>query len=141
MTMTKTLDLKNTVNLLFATILIFMASISLAFAGEASEWKNQETKVKGMWSIEQRADGDYLVLSDKFKTRNAPDLKFFASKAEYSSINGKNATKDAVVIAELKSNKGSQSYKIPSDLNLSDYNSLVLHCEQYSKLWASTPLK
>lgn len=121
------------------TALILM--ISSAFAQVDRSWQNQEFKVKGTWSIEQRADGNYLVVSDDFKTKSAPDLKFFLSKNDYGSITGKNATHGAALVAKLTSTKGGQAYKIPSNINLSDYQSLVLHCEQYSKLWASTPLR
>ncbi len=121
--------------LTLSALFIFMSN---AFAGD---WQNQKFKVKGNWEIEQRADGNYIVLDETFKTRGAPDLKLFLSKNGFASINGKNATNDASFVAKLTSNKGAQSYKIPSNINVSDYQSLIIHCEQYSKLWASTPLK
>ncbi len=136
-----TLNYKNIFSFFLTTLVVLGMSYSLAFAGQTSGWKNQEFKVKGAWSIEQRADGNYLILDDAFKTKNAPDLKFFVSKKGFSSINGKNATDGAVLVSKLKSAKGGQEYKIPANINLGDYSSLVLHCEQYSKLWASTPLK
>ncbi|MEM8834077.1 MAG: DM13 domain-containing protein, partial [Pseudomonadota bacterium] len=86
------------------------------------------------------ADGNYLVISDDFKTLNAPDLKFFLSKNNFQAINGSNATQDAVLISPLSKNKGSQEYKIPSNIDVSDYSSLIIHCQQFSKLWASTPI-
>ena len=143
MTQTRTLDIntKSVLTLLITTALVLFMSFSLAFAAESGKWQNQEFKVKGSWSIEQRADGNYLVISDDFKTRSAPDLKFFLSKNSFDAINGKNATDGAVLISQLSSSKGGQSYKIPSNINVEDYQSLVLHCEQYSKLWASTPIK
>ena len=121
---------------LFAALFLFT---NTAQAGQS--WQKQDFKVKGTWAIEQRSDGNYLVLDDAFKTKKAPDLKFFLSKNSYQDINGNNATSNAVQIAVLKSVKGGASYKIPANVNVADYKSLVLHCEQYSKLWASTPLK
>ena len=129
------------VSVMLLGFLALVTICSSAFAAESSGWKNQELKVKGTWSIEQRVDGDYLVVSDDFKTKKAPDLKFFLTKANYSTVNGNNAKDGAVLVAKLKSTKGAAEYKIPSNINVSDYNSLILHCEQYSKLWASTPLK
>ncbi len=125
-------------SLVLVALALFMGT---AFAGSPSAWQNQELKVKGTWMIEERADGNYLVLSEDFKTKNAPDLKFFVTKNTYGAVTGDNATNGAVQIAKLNKNKGGQSYKIPASVNLDDYQSLVLHCEQYSKLWASTPLK
>lgn len=126
---------------LMMVLIALTLMVSNAFAQTANTWQNQEFKVKGTWSIEQRSDGHYLVVSDDFKTKRAPDLKFFLSKNDYGFITGENATDGAVQVAKLTSTKGGQEYKIPSNINVSDYQSLVLHCEQYSKLWASTPLK
>lgn len=142
--MTKAINIGKTLTIVFHLLLmagaIFTLSVSNASAGQGT-WDKQDFKIKGSWSIEQRADGNYLVLSDDFKTRSAPDLKFFLSKKKFSDINGSNATDGATLISEISSSKGGQSYKIPSNINVSDYESLVLHCEQYSKLWASTSLK
>jgi len=124
---------------LMAGAILFL-SFSNSFAAGGA-WQNQEFKVKGNWAVEQRADGDYIVLSDDFKTRSAPDLKLFFSKNNFSGVTGSNATQDSIFVAKLNSAKGGQAYKIPAGVNISDYQSLILHCEQYSKLWASTPLK
>ena len=124
---------------------LFMALLSVFFmmgtANAESTWEKQDFKVKGTWSIEQRADGNYFVLSDNFKTKKAPDLKIFLSNTAYQDVTGANATNDAVQITLLSSHKGGQSYKIPANIDVSDYSTLILHCEQYSKLWAATPLK
>lgn len=125
----------------FMVLMALLTFAATAFAGTSHSWSKQEIGVKGTWSIEQRTDGNYLVLSDDFKTKNAPDLKFFVSNAKYEDVTGSNATDGAVKVAELAKSKGGQSYKIPSNIDISDYKTLILHCEQYSKLWASTPLK
>jgi len=36
----------------------------------------------------------------------------------------------------LESPKGSQSYKLPE--GYSDYSTLLIHCEKYSKLWGAS---
>ena len=122
-------------------LVLFITLMAITPAAFADGWQKQDFKVKGDWTIEQRDDGNYVVLSDDFKTKKAPDLKLFVSKKAYGDINGKNATEDAAIISLLSSHKGGQSYKIPAAIDLSDYQSLIIHCEKYSKLWASTPLK
>jgi len=143
--MPNTMTLDNNMTKITGFIMIALVALTMmvssAFAQTAHTWQNQEFKVKGTWSIEQRADGNYLVVSDDFKTKSAPDLKFFLSKNGYEGITGKNATDGALQLAKLTATKGAQEYKIPANINVNDYQSLVLHCEQYSKLWASTPLK
>ena len=66
-----------------------------------------------------------------------PDLKLFLTKSKASSLTGKNATKNAVRIAKLTSNKGAQRYKLPNNINPADFTTLLIHCEKYSKLWAT----
>ncbi len=128
-----------TMTIIAAFIMMLPLALAANYASN-SGWQNQEYKVSGSWSVEQRSDGDYIVLSDDFKTRNAPDLKLFVSNKTFSDINGGNATQGAKLIAKLSSSKGGQAYKIPEGVNLSDFQSLIIHCEQFSKLWASTPL-
>jgi hypothetical protein len=138
------LKLKVMATFTLTIIAAFMMMISMAIAMEGkinNGWQNQEYKVKGSWSVEQRSDGNYIVFSDDFKTRNAPDLKLFVSDRPYTTINGNNATQGAKLISKLSSSKGGQAYKIPANVHLSDFQSLIIHCEQFSKLWASTPLK
>ena len=74
------LNYKSIFSFFLTTLVVLGMSYSLAFAGQSGGWNKQEIKVKGAWSIEQRADGNYLILDDAFKTKNAPDLKFFVSK-------------------------------------------------------------
>ena len=44
-------------------------------------------------------------------------------------------------IAKLKSNKGSQRYKLPAGTDPSDYKTVIIHCEQYSKLWSTGTIR
>jgi len=142
---TLALDFSNQQKKAFQFLTVAMAALfiftSSAFAETADVWQNQNLKVKGQWSIEQKNGETFLTLNDEFKTRGAPDLKLFLSKSNFQNITGDNATNDAVLISPLKSKKGAQTYKIPSNISIDEYQSLILHCEQYSKLWASTPLK
>ena len=124
-------------NLFLATILLVANSFALADT-HAGTWVKKSNKIHGNWAIETRDDGRYLVLDEKFKTRNAPDLKFVLSNTPVSEVNGRNAMQGALIIEPLKSNKGSQSYKLPD--NFDDYSTLLLHCEQYSKLWGAASL-
>ena len=96
--------------------------------------------MQGTWTIVEE-DGDrFLVLSSDFKTRSAPDLKLFLSKHTVSGATNRNATDRAVLIAPLAKNKGGQRYPIPRDVDLTEYSTLLLHCEKYSKLWAASEL-
>lgn len=97
---------------------------------------NVDMRTSGTWSLETRADGVYAVLASNFKARKAPDLKIFLSKLPAANVDGDNAT-DGVFVAELKSHKGAQAYKLPAGIDLASFKSFVIHCQQYSKFWAA----
>ena len=55
-------------------------------------------------------------------------------------VTGKTGTQGALELGALKSNTGAQSYIIPASVNLSASQSVLVHCEAYSKLWAAGAL-
>lgn len=105
---------------------------------DSGTWTKKYQKIHGAWKIEKKGDAHYLVLDEKFKTRKAPDLKFVLSNHPLEDVNGKNAMQGALIIENLKSNKGAQRYRLPD--NFKDYSTLLLHCEQFSKLWGAASL-
>ena len=129
------------VALFFSSSLLAINSYADAHALHAGEWTTKKYSIKGGWKIVKEDGKHYIELDSAFKTKNAPDLKLFLSKQAIQSTNGKNATDNAVLVSELKSNKGAQRYLIPSNINVADYKTLLLHCEQYSVLWGGSTLK
>ncbi len=120
-------------------LLAVMGAYSMAYGeGLAGTWTKKEQKISGSWTIEARDDGHYLVLDESFQTRKAPDLKFVLSHQPLDQVTSKTAMQNAQIVSPLLSNKGQQSYKLPSDY--ANYSTLLLHCEQYSKLWGATSL-
>lgn len=107
---------------------------------EPISFQKKTFSLKGSVSIEQRGDQTVLVFSDNFRTKNGPDLKLFLSKNSVDQATGDNATSDAVRLGVLKSNRGAQEYVLPEGVTLSDYASLLVHCEAYSKLWGGADL-
>lgn len=99
-------------------------------------FSNVAMKTSGTWTLETRADGVYAVLSDDFRARKAPDLKIFLHTAVAADVGDDNAA-EGVFIAELKSHKGGQAFKLPAGLDLASFKSFVIHCERYSKFWAA----
>lgn len=96
--------------------------------------------LKGSVTVEQRGNQTVLVFSDDFRTKNGPDLKVFLSKNAVSDATGTNATTDAIRLGELSSNKGGQEYVLPDGVSLSDYASVLVHCEAFSKLWGGADI-
>ena len=97
-------------------------------------------KVSGTWTIYQDGGSTYVKLSSDFRTRNAPDLKIFLSPLAAADTNGGNATDGSVLVAPLTSNAGEQVYEISAGVDLAAFQSILIHCEQYSKLWSAADL-
>ncbi|MFK7888964.1 MAG: DM13 domain-containing protein [Gammaproteobacteria bacterium] len=127
----------------FLVLLIGAASFSSAAhaADEGSTWTKRYQKIHGTWKIVETDEGRFLELNEKFKTRRAPDLKLFLSPRLDADVTPDNAVAGSVLIAKLKKAKGAQRYALPADLDLNDFETLVLHCEQYTKLWGVSPLR
>ena len=127
--------------------LLFVAAVpAMASAADgdtvfaSSLWTKKAQQTTGLYSIEQRADGYTLSLSADFKTRKAPDLKIILSPHTPEQATAKNALVGGVVVAALKSNSGAQDYTIDPSVDLGEYRSVLIHCEQYTKLWSAAPL-
>ncbi|MBX2851000.1 MAG: DM13 domain-containing protein [Phycisphaeraceae bacterium] len=134
-----------TLPLFILGLLLLPATDASAAAGDTTvhsgTWSKKTYSASGTWKIVKNGDDHFVVLDSKFKTKSAPDLKLFLTKSKASSLTGKNATKNAVRIAKLKSNKGAQRYKLPKGTSPADYKTLIIHCEKYSKLWVTGTLK
>lgn len=91
--------------------------------------------VHGSWEIVTLNGEKIIRFSDGFKTKNGPDLKVFLSPSKLDSLGKKTDVTNAVNIGVLKSNKGEQTYRLPEGVELSDYKSVLIHCEAYSVLW------
>ncbi|HMO60959.1 MAG TPA: DM13 domain-containing protein [Ferruginibacter sp.] len=72
------------------------------------------------------------LLLDSFSISSGPDLKVYLSKNDYPS--------QFVNLGALLRFTGNSSYSIPVGTNLSDYNYVLIHCQQYNHLFAVAPL-
>ncbi|MEM9015004.1 MAG: DM13 domain-containing protein [Pseudomonadota bacterium] len=106
----------------------------------SGDWTKKSFRVSGEWSIYEENGVTYVRLSDDFRTRNAPDLKIFLSPRSAGDANGRNATDGSVLVAPLTSNSGGQVYEIPAGTDLTAFESILIHCEQFSKLWSAADL-
>lgn len=133
--------IRNVATLLATASLLLTLSSATAFAGETGTWTKKSFAVAGSWSIIEEGGRRYVELSDDFKTKSAPDLKIFLSTQSVAEVTGKNATRDAVLVGPLPRARGAVRLEIPEGTDLSQFTTLLLHCEQYSKLWAAAPLR
>ena len=92
-------------------------------------------KLEGNWSVVERDGNTYISFSDDFRASRGPDLKVFLSPTDVSTVTGDTAVNGAINLGELQKTKGAQEYLVPAGINLADYSSVLVHCEQYSILW------
>lgn len=123
-------------------ILVLSILFSVNVIGQkGNSWIKKYYSVSGNWSIEKESGKSYLVLHSDFKTSKGPDLKLFLTKKDATSLSKKDAVqKHGLLLGSLKSIKGEQRYLIPAHIKLSDYKSIVVHCEKYTKIWGASPL-
>ncbi len=128
----------------FAMLSMLAAAESTVFATGSlnhafTSWGN--ASLKGEWTIVKENDRYFIELSDDFFAKKGPDVKIFLSPTPSSNVTGDNAVAGSVFIQQIDQFKGKQRIAIPQHISVSEYASLVFHCEAYSKLWGVSPLK
>ncbi len=97
--------------------------------------------IKGGWRIYEEAGQTHITFNEAFKTKGGPDLKVYLSPAPLDALNNNIAVKNSIKIGVLKSNKGAQTYTLPDHIDVSKFQSLIIHCEAFSVLWGGFELK
>ncbi|MSU74988.1 MAG: hypothetical protein EXS55_00505 [Candidatus Magasanikbacteria bacterium] len=82
---------------------------------------------------------NYVVLGDDFKTPNGPDLQIYLTKNTAPSSRAD--IKAGLNLGKLKSITGQQTYELPANLTLTDYNAITIHCEAFNVPWSWAPLQ
>ncbi len=98
------------------------------------------SKVEGSWNIERRGDQWVLKTGEDFKASKGPDVKVFLSKTPADDVTGKNAAQGSVFVQLLDKFKGEMVIPLPRGVDPREFQTLVLHCEEYTKLWGATEI-
>jgi hypothetical protein len=88
--------------------------------------------VSGTASIFE-SNGKYVVVLDPFSSQNGPDLKVYFSKDVKASA--------YLRLGDLKSTMGRQSYTIPDNTDISQYEYVHIWCEKFSVEFARAQLE
>jgi len=96
--------------------------------------------IQGSAKVETVNGETQLLFSNDFKTKNGPDLKVYLSKVPLASLSSSAVNTNSIRLSVLKSHKGGQSYAIPANINISDYKSVIIHCEAFTVLWGGFDL-
>ncbi len=125
-------------------LFVLLASAGQVLADGAAvadgSWTKKTQSASGTWKIEDVGGVLKLTVSDDFKTKKAPDLKIFLSPLSAAEAQNKNATSESLFVAELPKFSGGFEVTLPAGTELDDYNSVLIHCEKYTKLWVAADL-
>ena len=84
--------------------------------------------------------GDQRVLRfEAFRVTNGPDLHVILSKSA-DPIGSGDLGEDYIDLGSLKGNAGNQNYELSADLDLSEYQSVVIYCQPFHVLFAAASL-
>jgi len=106
----------------------------------AASFVKKRYNIKGTWNLTEENGQKVIRFNDDFKTKGGPDLKIFLSPHSIAELDSGNVENTSLKLSVLKSTRGAQSYIIPATVNLSDYKSVVIHCEAFSVLWGGFDL-
>lgn len=96
-------------------------------------------KGSGEAKLIQLNEVDQLLRLENFEVTNGPDLFVYLTKKE-NPASSSEVKEGFLDLGRLKGNKGNQNYAIPSDVDLSEYNGVVIYCRAFSTLFSVAPL-
>jgi hypothetical protein len=127
---------------------IVMMDKSVADAMMSAEWSAvDQGEFAGADSLHQGSgsavifqQGDQRVLRfEDFSVTNGPDLHVILTRHPSPASRG-DVGEDYIDLGSLKGNMGNQNYVIPSGVDLSDYQSVVIYCVPFHVVFATATL-
>lgn len=97
-------------------------------------------KGRGNATVVQTGGGASLLRLTDFEVTNGPDLEVWLVKAPDPKSSADVKASEWISLGQLKGNIGDQNYSIPDGVNIADYGSAVIWCEQFGVLFSSAPL-
>jgi Electron transfer DM13 len=98
------------------------------FAGVGDGIHNAE----GMAKVIPLQDESNILRLEDLRVTNGPDLYVYLATDKSAS--------DFVSLGKLKANNGNQNYNIPSEIDLTKYDTVIIWCRPFSVLFGSADL-
>ena len=76
-------------------------------------------------------DAKFLRFED-FQVTNGPDLRVYITK--------EGDVKDGIHLDKLKGSKGNQNYELPEDIDVDEYDTVVIYCQPFGVYFADAKL-
>jgi hypothetical protein len=91
-------------------------------------------------TIHQLGDGKRLVRFTTFDTSNGPDVHVYLVAAPDAKDNETVTQAGFVDLGAMKGNRGDQNYEVPTNIDLSQYQSVTIWCRRFGVNFATAPL-
>lgn len=96
---------------------------------------------EGTAAIYRGEDGALLLRLENFSVTNGPDL-FVALSGHPAPRSSAEAHSDGYLeVDRLKASQGGQNYSLPTDLDLSQYRSVLIYCRAFSVVFSTAELQ
>lgn len=120
--------------LVLSFVIVIGHAQEILLGGEFSE-KDASTSAEGQFTIIEENGIRRLTLGEDFQVTDGPDLFVLLSPKSFMDATDENADQGAVNLGALQTNIGEQSYEIPASVDLAQYQSVLIHCIEYSHLF------
>jgi hypothetical protein len=97
-------------------------------------------ETSGVATIHQLGDGKRLVRFTTFDTSNGPDVHVYLVAAPDAKDNETVTQAGFVDLGAMKGNRGDQNYEVPTNIDLSQYQSVTIWCRRFGVNFATAPL-
>ncbi|MEM7031214.1 MAG: DM13 domain-containing protein, partial [Chloroflexota bacterium] len=96
-------------------------------------------KGSGAATVYQVPDGQDVLRFEDFSVTNGPDLHVILS-SNPNPTSSSDIGDDYIDLGSLKGNMGNQNYEIPADIDLANYQSVVIYCMPFHVVFATATL-
>ena len=110
---------------------------------ETGTFHGKVHSTSGRVTIYQEDDGKLVLRLTSFKTSNGPDVHviLIAAKDADDDANFLKSSTERVELGSLKGNQGDQNYEIPSNTDLSKFQTVSIYCERFNANFGAAPLE
>ena len=104
----------------------------------ANQFVDVEHPTQGQVKIVEAEGKRYLELSEDFQSDRGPALEVILHRANEVGLQVQEG--EYVSLGELQAFRGSQRYLIPDNVDLSQYQSVAIWCEEFNATFGYAPL-
>ena len=110
---------------------------------ETGSFHGRVHDTSGRATIYEEGDGKRVLRLTSFKTSNGPDVHvvLIAAKDADDNANFLKSSTERVELGLLKGNEGDQNYEVPSDTDLSKFQTVSIYCERFNANFGAAPLE